>query len=173
MKLKIIALTVLSAISLNASALELYKAKIIDSRTWTTGKVSKAFFTEGNTPNIAATQSGARETFVDTRVADQDGYAKGNTYVYGSHSFWISNPTNVSQMYLYEYKLCVDGDNCLYKADHMEIAAGGHATNSGSTTIAQYFDKPGIYDSYALTRIQGYAHDSKDARGKVYIRKLS
>ncbi len=173
MKVKLIAVTILSAISLNASALELYKSKVVDSKTWTTGKVSKAYFTEGNTPNIAAVKAGFRDTFVDTHVADQEGYAKGNTYVYGSHSFYISNPTNLPEMYLYEYKLCVDGDNCIYKADHLEIGAGGHATDSGSTTIAQYFDKPGTYDSYALTRISGYAHDYKDARGHVYIRKLA
>lgn len=172
MKIKLITATVISAISMNVMALEMVNARIVDSKTWTTGNVKSYKFVDGNAPNEAQAKMMMGRATASANVNDVDGYAKTNTNINGTHSYYIENNTKVGHLYSYEYKLCADGNNCIYRLDHIEIGAGGHTTNSGTTMMAQYFGSAGTFDSLASTKVSGETTADAERHGHIYIRKI-
>jgi hypothetical protein len=172
MKIKIIAATILSVISVNTMAIEMVNARIVDHREWSTGNVKSFKFTDGNAPNEAQAKMLMGKATAAANVNDAEGYSKTNTNINGTHSYAINNDTKQMHMYTYEYKLCADGNNCIYRLDHIEIGAGGHTTNSGTTMMTQYFGSAGTFDSLASTKVSGETTASAEKHGHIYIHKI-
>lgn len=168
MKLKKAIITVIALSVINsASALELHGARILNHKEGITGdKIIEGHFED---KPFTKASGGA---YVDARVDNADGFTKSNTYIYGAHSFMIVNHSKTKEMYLYEYKLCADNTNCLYRSDHLEIDPNGSASNSANSTVVAYFDKPDTYHSFASTRVSGESSGIRTANGIINIRKL-
>jgi hypothetical protein len=170
--MKLLTLAIISTISMNAIAGEMVNARIIDSQTWATGNVKSYRIVEGAGPNEAAAKMLLGKATAAANVQDADGYSKTNTLINGNHSYAIQNDTKQMHLYTYEYKLCADGNNCIYRLDHIEIGAGGHTTNSGTTMLSQYFGSAGTFDSFASTKVSGETTATSEKHGQIRIRKI-
>ena len=154
----------LAILSLNAGALEFSKngGELISHKVWTTGGATGSFTSQTSDSSASAY----------ARVDNAEGIAKSNTYVYGVHQWYVSNTDEEDKRYEVTYKLCADvaASACIYQEDQFTVHARGVVRDTSSSTVVNYFDRPGTYKSLAVTEINGeeHAHDAKN--GTVDIR---
>lgn len=151
----------------SANAMSLHNARLVSSKTWTTGQVNGSIMDKSsaiinNLPNSSVS--------TDARTMDVEGYARSNTYAYGQHSFYISNSHQEKERYLVEYRLCIDNTNCVYRNDTYDVDPRGTVSNSTSSTVVGYFDKAGVYDIMVNTKLSGYMYDSATNHASANIR---
>jgi hypothetical protein len=151
----------------NVNAMTLQNATLVSSKTWTTGHISGAFIDKASPTNSRLPNSSVS---TDARTTSVEGFSHSNTYAYGQHSFYISNSHQEKERYLIEYRLCIDGTNCIYRNDTYDVNPRGTASNSASSSVVGYFDKAGTYDIMVNTKLSGPANDSTTNHARADIR---
>lgn len=133
-------------ITTQASALELYKAKLISHKKSTTGGVQAIY---KNAPHLMK-QFPADETLVYSGVVTQKVIMGRPAYINGYHNIEIYNDTNSTQEYLVNFSTCIDNqDNhgtngnsrCAYLTDRFSVEPHGYFDDSMiPELIAQFND---------------------------------
>jgi hypothetical protein len=147
-------------ICMNASAMTLNHARVVSVREWTTGGAT-GHYTETNTRGSSSATA---------RVTSAEGYPNSNTYVYGQHSYSVSNTTPYLARYEFHYRLCADSVQCFNRIENIEVDPKGTASGSGTSTLACYFANSGKYQSSAYTEISGEYTTSETDYGTIDIR---
>ncbi len=152
-----------------AFGLERVTPKLIAHKEWTTGGAQGWMRRQEGSSVYHHELSSANAT---AYVGAAQGNSRSNTYVYGRHDYIISNTRDDPKIFQFQYKLCADNSQCFNFIDYVEIKGKSFASGTGTTTVAAYFDKPGVYQSMAYTGIIGDVNVHDTSHSTIDIRKL-
>jgi hypothetical protein len=160
----------LAGLAINAEAIEFggNGGKILSQKTWTTGPINNA---DASFTPAEFTMHPAPSIGVSATVPDVSGASKTNTYVRGTHQWYVANPGGGDEDFTVTYRICADvaAQACLFQQTHFLVNAGGTVRDSTNSAIAQYFDHGGQYTSLALTELSGPQQAHAEKNGKVNI----
>ncbi|TAK71560.1 MAG: hypothetical protein EPO11_11130 [Gammaproteobacteria bacterium] len=182
MKKSLVSLTLISLVSANSFALELYKAKVISHKEWTTGDI-KASFNPGKS-NMSKLKNKTSSTNTDSTYADVEaattftmGQVGAMVNLAGRHQMYVSNNTQSTQKYFYQFTLCANvSDNlqqCANYYDVLEIEAGGYAYASIEPELQLIFSKAGNYPVYASTYLASEDSSLQDGANSTSVIQIS
>lgn len=147
----------------NASAMTLNHARVLSVKEWTTG---------GATGHFTETESAIRGSSSATaRVSSAEGHPNANTYIYGQHSYGVSNTTPYTLRYQFHYRLCADSAQCFNRIENIEVDPNGTANGSGTSSLTCYFSTIGVYEDSAYTEISGDYTTQDEDYSNIYIKK--
>lgn len=161
MKKKILfSLIITGLFSGNSFAIELYKAKILQHKEWTTGN-AKVIFKQGHQDkrNINLKMINENINFAEVRSSAYpvESVTGISTNIPGFHSVYASNSTNEPQIYSCSFSICAQDsthtDKCATYYDSIEVQPGGYAFSTQEPNLQVIFNTAGDYEITAQTYV--------------------
>lgn len=166
MKMKYTLFTlIMSLLSMNAMALEGVGVKLLSETIETSPGAEGGFI-----PKSYKSDSKSHIVMANSSAANEDGKIRENIRLWGNHSFVVNNYTNQEQYYTYKYELNCDGQY-VRKIDHLSVAPGGFARDSGESFLYTYHSTPGTFTINAVTDVTGESSGSHIAYATLKVSK--